>query len=192
MAAHRRQGSRLLVVLGLLAARTTSGFVASTRTPPRIRQPHRCAATSATSATSAPSATAVPQVVLARGKARIFREGERVVYGGAVKKAEGAKAKDVAPGTIVDLVDGEGTLVGWGPYNPDSMFRVRLLWHVSEAPLAGATVAAGSREAQLTVLLHERLRTAVQKRRRCGLPNASTSALRPSRWNVCTFGQPMM
>ena len=175
--AHRRQGSRLLVVLGLLAAGTTSGFVASTRTPSRIRQPHRCAATSATSA-SAPSATAVPQVVLARGKARIFREGERVVYGGAVKKVEGAKAKDVAPGTIVDLVDGEGTLVGWGPYNPESMFRVRLLWHVSEAPLAGAAGAAGSREAQLTMLLHERLRTAVQKRRRCGLPNASTSAYR--------------
>ena len=173
--AHCRQGPRLLVVLGLLVAGTTSGLVTSPPALSRIRPPRRCAAITTRCA-------AVPQVVLARGKARIFREGERVVYGGAVKKVEGAKAKDVPPGTIVDLVDGEGTLVGWGPYNPESMFRVRLLWHVSEAPLAGdGTRAAGSaraREAQLSALLHERMRTAVQKRRRCGLPNASTSAYR--------------
>ena len=55
----------------------------------------------------------------------------------------------------------QGTLVGWGPYNPDSMFRVRLLWHVSEAPLAAAPLrhrlAGGLRDAQLPVLLHERV-----------------------------------
>ena len=66
-------------------------------------------------------------------------------------------------------------MVGWGPYNPDSMFRVRLLWHVSEAPLTAAALrhrsTGGLRDAQLSVLLQNRVQTAVQKRRRCGLPN---------------------
>ena len=73
-----------------------------------------------------------PFVVLVRGKARLFREGEIVVYGGAVSQVSGKGAR---VGTLVDVADGAGTVIGWGTYNPESMFRVRLLWHhASDGP----------------------------------------------------------
>ena len=52
-----------------------------------------------------------PKVVLSRGKARLFREGERLVYGGAVSRLE--HGRGVEAGGLVDVVDGQGTLVGW-------------------------------------------------------------------------------
>ena len=69
-------------------------------------------------------------VVLQRGKARLFRDGELLVYGGAVERVEG---KPTA-GELVDVTDGAGTLLAYGAYNPDSMFRVRLLWHATDGP----------------------------------------------------------
>jgi hypothetical protein len=29
---------------------------------------------------------------------------------------------------VVSVTDHNGKLVGWGVYNPDSMYRVRMLW----------------------------------------------------------------
>lgn len=122
-----------------------------------------------------------PRVVLARGKARLFREGERLVFGGAVKSAEAAAG--LVPGELVDVVDGEQNLIGWGPFNPDSMFRVRLLWHVSDPPVPvrgreGPNGPESGRGAQLAALLHARFALALQKRQRCGLPNQDTNTFR--------------
>jgi len=63
-------------------------------------------------------------VVLAPGKARLFYEGNPVVFGGAV----GAVFGEPAPGDQVTVTDHRGKQVGWGFYNPDSMYRVRMLW----------------------------------------------------------------
>lgn len=63
-------------------------------------------------------------VVLAIGKARLFYEGNPVVFGGAVSAVFG----EPAPGDIVTVTDHKGKQVGWGIYNPDSMYRVRMLW----------------------------------------------------------------
>jgi hypothetical protein len=63
-------------------------------------------------------------VVLAPGKARLFYEGNPVVFGGAV----GAVFGEPAPGDKVTVTDHRGKEVGWGVYNPDSMYRVRMLW----------------------------------------------------------------
>ena len=68
-------------------------------------------------------ATTTKSVTIKRGKARLFRDGNPLVYGGAVERTTG----DVSRGDAVEVVDGAGNNIGWGFYNPDSMYRVRLL-----------------------------------------------------------------
>lgn len=63
-------------------------------------------------------------IVLAHGKARLFYEGNPVVFGGAV----GAVFGEPEAGDKVTVTDHKGKQVGWGFYNPDSMYRVRMLW----------------------------------------------------------------
>jgi PUA-like domain len=69
------------------------------------------------------SAPGLPRVVLKRGKARLFREGQPMVYGGAVDRVVGRPAP--AAGDPVLLADGADAVIGWGIFNPNSMFRVR-------------------------------------------------------------------
>ena len=65
---------------------------------------------------------------LRAGKARLFLEGNPLVYGEAVESAVGG----VKEGDYVEVVDSKGNLIGKGVYNPHSMYRVRLLWHARE------------------------------------------------------------
>jgi len=74
-------------------------------------------------------------IVLAIGKARLFYEGNPVVFGGAV----GAVLGEPKPGDVVTVTDHKGKQVGWGVYNPDSMYRVRMLWLDSTDGPAGDT-----------------------------------------------------
>jgi hypothetical protein len=69
-----------------------------------------------------------PHVRLRSGKARLFLEGNPLVYGEAVDGAVGG----VGEGDFVEVVDCKGNLIGKGVYNPHSMYRVRLLWHARE------------------------------------------------------------
>ncbi len=116
--------------------------------------------------TAAPFSTAANGLVhLAGGKARLFKAGNPIVYGGAVQRVDGKPL----PGDVVDVVDGKGTLIGWGVFNPDSMYRVRLLATREPSLLAHRDVRA---------LLRERLASASQLRAAAGLPSESTSAYR--------------
>lgn len=66
----------------------------------------------------------LPRVVLKRGKARLFREGQQpMVFSGAVDRVVGRPAP--AAGDPVLLADGADTVIGWGIFNPHSMFRLR-------------------------------------------------------------------
>ena len=110
----------------------------------------------------------VPRVVLLKGKARLFWDGQPLVYGGAVA--------DVSPplpatttGAPVLVADHTGRPLGWGVYNAHSMYRVRLLGTVQAAAQApelcldvDATVAA-------------RTRDAAALRARLGLPTAGVT-----------------
>ena len=106
-------------------------------------------------------------VVLAAGKARLFYEGNPVVFGGAI----GAVLGDPAAGDIVSVTDHRGKSVGWGIYNPASMYRVRMLWLTSIDGQAG-----DSRDVAATV--SKRLATAVAVRKSLQLPRADTNAYR--------------
>lgn len=112
------------------------------------------------------TATAAGRVTLAGGKARLFKNGNPLVFGGAVKHVE---PKQVEPGAVVDVVDGSDKLVGWGVYNPHSMYRVRLL--ASDEP-------ALLEHRDLGRLLSHRIAAASMVRTAAGLPSAETTAYR--------------
>jgi len=106
-------------------------------------------------------------IVLAIGKARLFYEGNPVVFGGAV----GAVLGDPAPGDVVSVTDHKGKQVGWGVYNPDSMYRVRMLWLNSIDGPAGDT-------RDISATLVKRLAAAVAVRKSLQLPREDTNAYR--------------
>lgn len=107
---------------------------------------------------------AVPTVVLSGGKARLFKGGNPLVFSGAVSAVRGS----AAAGDLVDVVDGSGSLVGWGVYNPLSQYRVRILAH---AP-------SDSDHRDISALIHTRLAAAARRRATCALPSDKDTAYR--------------
>ena len=100
------------------------------------------------------------------GKARLFKVGGNpIVYGGAVGRVEGRPDA----GDIVDVVDGAGGLVGWGVFNPHSMYRVRLL-ATDEASLL--------EHRDIHLLIRQRIGQAQKLRSGLGLPSDATTAYR--------------
>ena len=59
-----------------------------------------------------------------RGKGRLFELGSHLVFSGAVHNVEGSRPKSGDP---VLVYDGSRTLLGWGLFNTDSMYRVRMM-----------------------------------------------------------------
>ncbi len=108
-----------------------------------------------------------PHVVLRAGKARLFLEGNPLVYGEAVHDVVGT----VADGDFVEVVDHRGNLIGKGCYNSQSMYRVRLLWHARERGEA-------SYAASLEDMVARRVSTAWATRQALGLPNKETTCFR--------------
>ena len=104
--------------------------------------------------------TTKKSVTIKRGKARLFRDGNPLVYGGAVERTTG----DVRRGDAVEVVDGAGNNIGWGFYNPDSMYRVRLL----PGPMQDDPMQA----------VRSLIETACERRSALNLPNEATSAFR--------------
>lgn len=129
-----------------------------------IRTLHCTAAVLALDVTA--TATAAGRVTLMGGKARLFKNGNPLVFGGAVKYVE---PKHVEAGAVVDVVDGSDKLVGWGVYNPHSMYRVRLL--ASDEPSL-------LEHRDLGRLLSHRIAAASMVRTAAGLPSAETTAYR--------------
>ncbi len=67
----------------------------------------------------------IPRVVLKGGRARLFRDGAPLIYSGAVDRVESRPAPAPGPGALVAVADGAKNILGWGVWNPTSMFRVR-------------------------------------------------------------------
>ena len=106
--------------------------------------------------------------MLLKGKARLFWDGQPLVYGGAVANVSPPLGESTT-GAPVLVADHTGRSLGWGVYNAHSMYRVRLLGTAQAAAQApglcldvDATVAA-------------RARDAAQLRTRLGLPSAGVT-----------------
>lgn len=65
------------------------------------------------------------KVVLKKGKTQVFKNGNPMVYSGAVDRIIGRPPPKT--GDAVLVADGSERAIGWGMYNSVSMFCVRLM-----------------------------------------------------------------
>jgi 23S rRNA G2069 N7-methylase RlmK/C1962 C5-methylase RlmI len=119
---------------------------------------------SSTASTSAGLGGALPTVVLEKGKARLFQDGNPIIYGGAVKAVEGKPE----PGGEVAVTDHMGNSIGRGIFNPHSTYRVRMLSRAYESV----------HTLPLLDLLKARIEQAVALRASIGLPSKTNSVYR--------------
>lgn len=106
-------------------------------------------------------ARAAPLCVLAKGKANLFLDGAPIVYGGAVASVVG----DPQLADAVIVVDHANAVVGWGTYNPHSMYRVRVLemaWEVETVP---ATERGTAVRCDVGAVVRRRVRKAFELRK---------------------------
>ncbi|PNH09374.1 hypothetical protein TSOC_004016 [Tetrabaena socialis] len=114
-----------------------------------------------------------PIVVLKKDKARLFSYGNPMVYGGAVDCVIGRPPPGI--GDVVVLADHSRRPLGWGVFNPHSMFRVRLL---QMQPETDASPEAAAARLDLPALLKLRVGQAVALRAAMGLPSSRTNVYR--------------
>eukprot|EP00195_Chlamydomonas_chlamydogama_P004361 CAMPEP_0202919516 /NCGR_PEP_ID=MMETSP1392-20130828/76046_1 /ASSEMBLY_ACC=CAM_ASM_000868 /TAXON_ID=225041 /ORGANISM="Chlamydomonas chlamydogama, Strain SAG 11-48b" /LENGTH=661 /DNA_ID=CAMNT_0049612909 /DNA_START=45 /DNA_END=2030 /DNA_ORIENTATION=+ len=116
-----------------------------------------------------------PTAYLQPGKARLFTDGSPMVFSGAIERLVLPPGNEETPvaGDAVVLADTHGNLIGWGVYNPVSMFRVRVMQTAAE-------MEAEVRSCFLDVpaLLRKRVQQAAQLRRQLGLPSPQTNVYR--------------
>lgn len=105
--------------------------------------------------------TSSAAVRLKQRKALPLWAGHPWVYSGAVAAVSG----DAGPGDLVQVVDDRGTIIGWGHVSPGGPIAVRMLSLGDERPVERDLLVA-------------RLRAAVDRRERLGLPSADTTAYR--------------
>lgn len=112
-----------------------------------------------------------PKVVLREGKEWLFNQGCPLVYSGAVERFLGQRGETQA-GDAVIVADHTGTAIGWGLFNPTSMFQVRLMQREAECKQDPDCVL------DMEKLLLMRLKAAVELRRTLGLPSRKTTVYR--------------
>ncbi|KAL5568761.1 hypothetical protein UlMin_025336 [Ulmus minor] len=112
----------------------------------------------------------VAKVVLKKGKTQLFKDGSPMVYSGAVDRIIGRPPPKT--GDAVLVADGEERPIGWGMYNPVSMFCVRLMQLEDEAKRDSSCAL------NMEKLLETRIDAAMQLRQSLGLPSADTNAFR--------------
>jgi 23S rRNA (cytosine1962-C5)-methyltransferase len=134
--------------------------MATTAPSPEVSTPSSPAA----SAAGEHGANSLPIVTLERGKARIFQDGNPLVYGGAVKKVTG----DARGGSFVTVHDHFGNSIGKGVFNPDSTYRVRMLTRATEV----------ENSYDFPEIVETRLQDAVMLRRAINLPSQTDTAYR--------------
>ncbi len=103
-------------------------------------------------------------VTLERGKARLFQDGNPLVYGGAIKEING----NPRSGDLVSISDHMGNKIGRGVFNANSTYRVRMFSRSYEK----------ENDYSFQDLLILRVKQAIQLRRELSLPSTITTAFR--------------
>jgi len=117
------------------------------------------------------SNVARPVVRLRPGKSKLFYAGNAIVLENAVDGVVGTGSPAV--GDIVPLVDHNNCLIGWGAYNPHSLFRLRILHNF----VRDGQFDIGD-SFNLEKLVADRIQKAADIRKRVGLPSAETNVYR--------------
>lgn len=110
------------------------------------------------------------KVVLKKGKTQVFKDGNPMVYSGAVDRIIGRPPPKT--GDVVLVADGSERTIGWGLYNSVSMFCVRLMQLEEEVTREPCYAL------NMEKLLEARLYDAINLRRSMALPSADTNAYR--------------
>ncbi|KAG7343918.1 S-adenosylmethionine-dependent methyltransferase [Nitzschia inconspicua] len=148
----------------------------------------------------------LPRVLLKRNRtSKNFRDGSQLVFSGSIDKTP----KSLQLGDLVqvevpsDTISNDKharktgapaaattttatTVVGWGVYNPESMYRIRILCHSLLHPdmksILSASVVDVSTDNAKESVLHQilllRFQKALQTRRTLGLPSVDTDTFR--------------
>mmetsp|Transcript_16572 Transcript_16572/g.28055 ORF Transcript_16572/g.28055 Transcript_16572/m.28055 type:complete len:522 (+) Transcript_16572:23-1588(+) len=103
-------------------------------------------------------------VTLLKGKARLFQNGNPIIYGGAIQNVYG----NPAPGEEVVIKDHHGNTFGRGFFNPYSQYRVRMT----------ATTNDKLFDISLEDLIYARIEQAIALRKALSLPNVDTNVYR--------------
>jgi 23S rRNA G2069 N7-methylase RlmK/C1962 C5-methylase RlmI len=124
----------------------------------------------------------IPRVILKRNRqSKAFRDGSQLVFSKSIDKVPSS----VRLGDLVqvevpasdDPANSSTQLVGWGVYNPDSMYRIRILQHaLVDSRLK--TFAKGDPSILMSLLLTTQMKKALKIRRALGLPSATTDTYR--------------
>ena len=105
-----------------------------------------------------------PKVILEKGKARLFQDGNPLIYGGAVKEVVG----DPQAGDEVIVNDHMGNSLGRGVFNPFSQYRVRMMARTYESLY----------ELPFEDLIKKRIEQAIAVRSAISLPSSENSVYR--------------
>ena len=148
------------------------------------------------------STSSFPKVVCKRTRqSRSFREGNPLVFSGAIAYTQSTQKKEIPLGCLVTVyvqmdketkkevreykhmttteVDDNTQFIGWGVYNPHSMYRVRILCHATTHPSLMKILANCSKETEaLRSILEALLKSALSTRRALNLPSSDTDTYR--------------
>lgn len=102
--------------------------------------------------------------ILEEGKARLFKDGNPIIYNGAVKEVRG----NPESGDDIYVVDHNGNLVGRGFFNSHSQYKVRLIARSFDQEIS----------LSLPELIEKRLDHAISVRKALSLPSENTTAYR--------------
>jgi 23S rRNA G2069 N7-methylase RlmK/C1962 C5-methylase RlmI len=147
------------------------------------------------------STSSFPKVVCKRTRqSRSFREGNPLVFSGAIAYTQSTEKEELPLGCLVSVhvqMDKEGKkegreyphmttevgdntqLIGWGVYNPHSMYRVRILCHATNYPSLMKFLANYKEEGEvLRSILETLLKSSLATRRALNLPSSDTDTYR--------------
>ena len=107
---------------------------------------------------------AIPSVTVLDSKAKLFKDGNPLIYDGAITSSFGGPK----PGEEVLVKDGKGDVFGRGFFNPYSQYRVRLITTKEDKLF----------DSPISDLIQDRIRQAVSLRSALQLPRGDTDVYR--------------
>lgn len=112
----------------------------------------------------------LPCAVMMRGKSFYVEQGNQLLFPESIYRIDNEEALSV--GGPIFVKDGNSQLIGWGVFNPNSQYRIRMMQIISEIPKEQECVMDMKR------LLHRRIREAVNVRSVLKLPSEHTNTYR--------------
>jgi len=154
------------------------------------------------SITTTPDSSNAKVVVKRSRQSMEFRKGSQLVFQGAVsyttggeeppqmadlvqvlveqekKKSSKKGAKNMYKHVSSPTTTTETQSLGWGVYNPKSLYRVRLLCHTNLQPALSNELVTLDSHNRLRLILENKISTALATRKAVGLPNTETDTYR--------------